>query len=172
MNMESWNELTGYVRDNRADGFVLVISFVLFHVMLVVGAVQIINRYVGLPFGVYWAGEAARTAMVLLTLTLLPYLFYKELDISFLPILKKLSEARLNLVLLVRNLLLVGFSASMVWSAYLAYFQSAQTTLPTIGWFRLRWMYLFMGASFLVLLGYVLVDTKWKVQETLASGER
>lgn len=165
------NKVIEYLSQNKADGVTLIVSLILFHLMLVMGSIQIINRYLDIPFSVYWAGEVTRTAMVFLTLMLVPYLFVHQLDISFLPVLKQIFGSHLEAVLLIRNLVLVVFSSLMVWSSYLSYIQSDAVTLPTVGWFLVRWVYLFMGLAFAVLLVYVLIDTKRKVFVALGRAE-
>ncbi len=171
MHSEYRNRVIEYVSENKADGLVLVASIFLFHLMLVAGSIQIINRYVGIPFGVYWAGEVTRTAMVFLTLVLVPYLFVHQLDISFLPVLKQVFGTRRKYVLLVRNAFLSAFVALMVWSSYLAYLQSGDVTFPTVRWFPVRWVYALMGMAFLGLLGYVLIDTKRRMTAAIAGTE-
>jgi len=171
MGSQHRNKVIDYLSQNKADGVTLVVSLILFHLMLVMGSIQIINRYLDIPFSVYWAGEVTRTAMVFLTLMLVPYLFAHQLDISFLPVLKQIFGSRLEAVLLIRNLVLVVFSSLMIWSSYLSYLQSDAVTLPTVGWFLVRWVYLFMGLAFAALLVYVLVDTKRKVFVALGRAE-
>lgn len=171
MGSQHRNRVVKYLSENTADGITLVVSVLLFHLMLVTGSIQIVNRYLDIPFSVYWAGEVTRTAMVFLTLMLVPYLFAHQLDISFLPVLKQLFGSRLEAVLLGRNVVLVVFAALMVWSSYLSYLQSRNVTLPTVRWFFVRWVYLFMGLAFAALLLYVLVDTKRKVRAAIEGPE-
>jgi TRAP-type C4-dicarboxylate transport system permease small subunit len=145
------------------------LGVVLLNSMLVLGLLQVLQRYVGLPVAVYWTGEVSRTFLAFIALIALPYLFVHEADISFLPLLKNLVT-NLNLLLLVRNVFLVLLSVLMVWSAYLAIGAASDTGLPTLRWFKLWWGYALSGVSFGFLLMYVLLDTRNRVQRIAGTG--
>lgn len=163
--------LLEYLSQNKVSGGAMIISLLLFHLMIVTGTVQILDRYIGIPFSVYWAGEVTRTAMVFFTIVLLPYLFANQLDISFLPVLKQVFGARRKYVLLARNVFLLAFVSVMVYSSYTAYLQSGSIALPTLRWFRVRWVYLMMGVGFAGLDAYVLSDTVTRIQRIITGNE-
>jgi len=173
MSAQSVNDVVDYFRENTLDGITQALGILFFHVMLITGSVQIVNRFVDVSIGLYWVGEVTRIVLVFLTLTALPYLFVNNLDISFLPVVEKLPERQYNVVLVVRNLLVLLIAAVMIWSSYLSFFQSGDITLPTIRWFFIRWIYAFMGVAFSFLLLYTGIDTARRIH-TLAgnSGER
>ncbi|MFC6893606.1 TRAP transporter small permease subunit [Halopenitus salinus] len=131
--------------------------------MLITGLIQIFNRFIDISVGLYWVGEITRTTLVFLTLVALPYLFKHNLDISFLPILERFSNETYNVLILVRNILLIGFLVIMVQSSYLSYYQVNSITLPTIRWFYIRWIYAVMAVSFGATIVYVISDTLGKL---------
>lgn len=140
------------------DKATAVVGVTLLSVIFVVGLLQVMNRHIGLPFDLHWTYEIARTFLALMTIAGLPYLFKTDSDISFLAVLKRVTT-RTDAFLLVRNIILIVFSAIMVWSAYLANETTGDVTLPLVSWFKVGWGYLFLGVSFSLIFVFVLVDT-------------
>jgi TRAP-type C4-dicarboxylate transport system permease small subunit len=150
------------------DKLSVSVGVLLLGVILVVGILQVLNRYVGLPINLLWTFEVARTLLAFMTLMGLPYLFKHNSDISFLPVLKRITT-RTDAFLLVRNAILLVFSLVLVWSAYLANITTGDVGLPMIGWFKVGWGFIFLGLSFLGLFMYVLIDTRNRL-EAIRSG--
>ncbi|MFA1610663.1 TRAP transporter small permease subunit [Halobellus rubicundus] len=146
------------------DRITVAIGVLLLHVMLVVGVVQVLSRYVSFPIDLYWTYEVARTTLALLSILAIPYLFKNNADISFLPVLRRITD-RTDQLLLVRNVLMGGLSVVLVWSAYVAAQTAGDTGLPLISWFKVGWGYLFFGVSAAVLLVAVLDDTRRRLGE-------
>lgn len=139
-----------------------VVGVVLLSIIFVVGILQILNRYVGMPIDLYWTYEVARTLLAVLTLAGLPFLFKHDSDISFLPVLRRITE-RTDLFLLLRNVILLVFSAIMAWSAHLANNSTGNVGLPMIAWIKVGWGFLFLGVSFSILFIYILLDTRERI---------
>ncbi|GKZ15202.1 hypothetical protein HAL_30830 [Haladaptatus sp. T7] len=134
--------------------------------MLVVGLLQVVSRYITFPIDLNWTYVVARTALALMTIIALPYLFQNEADISFLPVLKRIIT-RTDQVLLVRNILMAFFSATLVLSAYRATSVSGDTALPMIEWFKVGWAYNLIALSAACLFIVVVLDTHKRVTEFL-----
>jgi|GEM_PF-6614012 len=146
------------------DRITVAIGVIMLNVMLVVGVLQVLSRYIDFPIALYWTYEVARTFLTLMTIVSIPYLFKNESDISFLPVLKRLTN-RTDQMLLLRNLLVGFLAAVLVVSAYQAWVVAGDQSLPMIGWFKIGWGYLFVGLSASVLLLVILVDTRDRIDE-------
>ncbi|WP_231189102.1 TRAP transporter small permease subunit [Haladaptatus sp. DYF46] len=151
---------------NWLDRITTTIGVVLLNVMLVVGLLQVASRYITFPIDLNWTYVVARTALALMTIIALPYLFQNEADISFLPVLKRIIT-RTDQVLFVRNILMAFFSATLVLSAYRATNVSGDTALPMIGWFKVGWAYNIIALSAACLFIVVVLDTRKRVTEFL-----
>lgn len=148
------------------DKCTVAIGVTMLNVMLGVGLIQVLNRYYTLPIDLYWTYEVARTLLGLMTIIAIPYLFKNNSDISFLPVLQRITT-RTDTFLLGRNIL-VGFLAiAFIWSAYLASGTAGDQGLPMIGWFKVRWAYLLFGVSSALLFVVILTDTKERLQRIL-----
>lgn len=143
-----------------------VVGVTLLNVMLIVGLLQVINRYIDLPVSLPWTYEVARTTLAFLTIVGLPYLFKNDSDISFLPVLRRVAP-RIDELLLVRNVLMAFLSVVLVWSAILATQTSGDTGLPLLGWFKIGWGYTAFGVAAAVLFLVVLGDTGRRVRGVL-----
>ncbi|MFB6251059.1 MAG: TRAP transporter small permease [Halobellus sp.] len=152
------------------DRATVAVGVLLLNAMLVVGVIQVLNRYVGFPIELYWTYEVARTMLALMTILGIPYLFKRDGDISFLPVLRRVTS-QTDRFLLVRNVLMSGLSIVLVWSAYLAYLTSGDTTLPTVTWFKIAWGYVFFGAAAAILFVIVVSDTKRRLEEVLGGSD-
>lgn len=148
------------------DRITVAIGVIMLNLMLVVGILQVLNRYVEFPIGLYWTYEVARTTLAMMTIIALPYLFKNDSDISFLPVLQRVTS-RTDELLLARNVLMSFLAIVLVWSAYLAYGTAGDTGLPMIGWFKIGWGYLLFGVASALLLVVVLSDTRQRVGEIL-----
>lgn len=146
------------------DKVTVAIGVIMLNVMLVVGIIQVLNRYVDVSIELYWTYEVARTTLALMTIIAIPYLFRNDADISFLPVLRRITT-RTNQFLLIRNVLMGALSVIFVWSAYLAYGTAGDTGLPTISWFKVGWGYLLFGVAAAVLFVVVIGDTKRRIDE-------
>lgn len=144
------------------DRIIEAIGVVMLNLMLVVGILQVLNRYITFPIGLYWTYEVARTTLAMMTIIALPYLFKNNSDISFLPVLKRVTS-RTDELLLARNALMAFLTVVLVWSAYLAYGTAGDTGLPMIGWFKIGWGYLLFGVSSAILFVVVLSDTRQRL---------
>lgn len=141
------------------DRTTVAIGVVMLNVMLVVGLLQVLSRYFSFPVPLYWTYEIARTFLALMTIIALPYMFKNESDISFLPVLKRITS-RTDELLLLRNVFVAGLAAILVVSAYLATVLEGDVSLPMIGWFKIGWGYTLLGVSAALLLGVIILDTK------------
>lgn len=148
-----------------SDGFdrvTVAIGVAMLYFMLAVGLLQVLNRYVDLPYSVYWTYEAARTTLALMTIIALPYLFKNDSDISFLPVLRRITD-RTDAFLLIRNILVSVLALTLIWSAYVAAENAGNLGLPMISWFKVRWGYMLFGVSSALLFVMVLSDTKQRI---------
>jgi TRAP-type C4-dicarboxylate transport system permease small subunit len=152
------------MESDRFDLATVGLGILLLNLMLLVGLLRIIARFVELPINTYWTGGVLQTGLAFMTIVGIPYLFKNEADISFLPVLKRITS-HTNILLLIRNGILVVFSAAMVWSSYLVYSIAGDRTLPTLQWFQIRWGYTLLGVSFAVLIGYILIDTRDRISK-------
>jgi TRAP-type C4-dicarboxylate transport system permease small subunit len=141
------------------DRITVAIGVVMLNIMLVVGLLQVLSRYFSFPVPLYWTYEIARTFLALMTIIALPYMFKNESDISFLPVLKRITS-RTDELLLLRNVFMAVLAAVLVVSAYLAAVLEGDVSLPMIGWFKIGWGYTLLGVSAALLLGVVILDTK------------
>ncbi|WP_336338646.1 TRAP transporter small permease subunit [Haloarcula brevis] len=141
------------------DRITVAIGVLMLNVMLVVGLLQVLSRYFSFPVPLYWTYEIARTFLALMTIIALPYMFKNESDISFLPVLKRITE-RTDELLLLRNVFVAVLAAVLVVSAYLAAVLEGDVSLPMIGWFKIGWGYTLLGVSAAFLLGVIILDTK------------
>jgi len=146
------------------DRVTVAIGVILLHIMLVVGVVQVLSRYVSFPIDLYWTYEVARTTLALLSILAIPFLFKNNADISFLPVLRRITD-RTDQLLLARNVLMGFLAVVLVWSAYVAAETSGDTGLPLISWFKVGWGYLFFGVSAAVLFVAVVDDTRRRLGE-------
>mgnify|MGYP000395095937 CR=1 FL=1 len=152
-----------FTEAGAGDGTVTV-GVVLLNVMLVVGLIQVLNRYVEVPIDLYWTYEVARTILAMMTIIAIPYLFKNDADISFLPVLRRITSGT-DRFLLIRNALMAALSVVLAYSAYLAYGTAGDTGLPTVSWFKVGWGYLLFGVAAVVLLVVVIGDTKRRIDE-------
>ncbi|WP_336022282.1 TRAP transporter small permease [Halobellus salinisoli] len=148
------------------DRVTVGIGVIMLNIMLVVGLLQVVSRYVDLPASLPWTYEVARTTLALMTIIGLPYLFKNDSDISFLPVLQRITT-RTDQLLLARNVLMAFLSVLLVWSAYVAAQTAGDTGLPLISWFKVGWGYLLFGASSAVLFVVVVNDTRERVGDIL-----
>ena len=147
------------------DRTTVLVGVVLLNVMFVLGLLQATARYVDLPFSVYWSGEVTRHLLAVMTIVAIPYLFKNDSDISFLPVLERLVT-RLDLLLIIRNIFLLGFSIVLVYSSWLTYNISYQVTLPTLRWVKLRWAYAVFGVIAAIFFILIVIDTRTRIRET------
>lgn len=152
------------------DKTTIAIGVIMLHVMLIVGIIQVLNRYVGLPFGLQWTYEVARTFLALMTIIAIPYLFKNDSDISFLPVLRRVTT-RTDEILLGRNVLVGVLAVILVWSSYLAFQTSGQVGLPLLRWFKVGWGYLLIGVCAAILILFIVVDTRERVTRALGGGD-
>lgn len=152
------------------DTATVALGVFLLNAMLVIGVIQVLNRYVDFSIELYWTYEVARTMLALMTILAIPYLFKRDADISFLPVLRRVTS-QTDRFLLIRNVLMSGLSIVLVWSASLAYVTSGDTTLPTVSWFKIAWGYLFFGVAAAVLFVVVLSDTKRRLEAILGGSD-
>lgn len=131
--------------------------------ILITGILQIVNRYFSLPWDLYWTYEISRTFLAIMTIIAIPYLFKNEADISFLPVLKRVVT-RVDGFLLIRNLLLAGLAATLVYASFLAYQTSGATGLPILNWFKIGWGYALLGVSAATWFIYIAIDTRDRIR--------
>jgi len=141
------------------DRITVAIGVIMLNIMLVVGLLQVLSRYFTFPVPLYWTYEIARTVLALMTIIALPYMFRNESDISFLPVLRRITS-RTDELLLLRNVFMAVLASILVVSAYLAAVLEGDVSLPMIGWFKIGWGYTLLGVSSALLLGVILLDTK------------
>lgn len=146
------------------DKITSIVGVTLLGIILIVGILQIVNRYVSLPLDLYWTYEVARTLLAVMTLAGLPFLFKNNSDISFLPVLQRITD-RTDAFLLIRNVILLIFTPVMVWSSYLAYDTTGDVGLPMIGWIKVGWGFIFLGICFGLLFLFVVLDTRERMLE-------
>ncbi len=146
------------------DRSTVLVGVILLNLMFVLGLLQATARYVDLPFSVYWSGEVTRHLLSVMTVIAIPYLFKNDSDISFLPVLERVVT-RLDLLLIIRNIFLLGFSIVLVYSSWLTYNISYQVTLPTLRWVKLRWAYAVFGVIAMILFIFIVIDTRTRIQE-------
>lgn len=139
-------------------------------VMLIVGIIQVLNRYVGLPWGLQWTYEVARTFLALMTIIAIPYLFKNNSDISFLPVLQRVTS-RTDEILLARNIMVGLLAVILVRSSFLAYETSGQVGLPLLRWFKVGWGYLLIGVASAILFVLIVVDTRDRVTQALGGDD-
>jgi len=144
------------------DRITAAIGVIMLNIMLVVGLLQVLSRYFTFPVPLYWTYEIARTVLALMTIIALPYMFKNESDISFLPVLRRITT-RTNELLLLRNVFMAFLAGILVVSAYLATVLEGDVSLPMIGWFKIGWGYTLLGVSSALLLGVIILDTKTRL---------
>lgn len=147
---------------HQFDRIINAIGVLILTIILVVGLLQVINRYISLPVNLYWTYEIARTFLALMTIVAIPYLFKNEADISFLPVLKRVTT-RTDAFLLIRNVLVAALAVVLVVSSYIAYQTSGSTGLPMLQWFKVGWGYALLGVSSGLLFIVVLTDTRNRI---------
>lgn len=153
------------------DRLTTAVGVIMLAVMLVVGMLQVLSRYISFPIDLFWTYEVARTLLTLMTIIALPYLFKNNSDISFLPVLERITS-RTDEMLLVRNVLMGFLALVLVVSAYQAAVVTGDVGLPMIGWFKLAWGYSLLGASAALLFVMVLIDTKQRIGDIRGSVDR
>lgn len=146
------------------DRITVALGVLMLNSILVVGILQVLGRYVSVPFEITWTYEVARTLLALMTILALPYMFKTEADISFVPVLERITT-KTNELLLVRNVLMAFLSAVFVVSAHRATTISGDTTLPLIDWFKIGWGYSFFGVSAAVLLIVIAFNTRQRISD-------
>lgn len=146
------------------DRLTVAIGVIILNIMLVVGILQVLNRYVTMPISVYWTYEVARTLLALMTIIAIPYLFKNESDISFLPVLKRITT-RTDILLILRNVFMLVLAGVLVWSAYAATLVAGDQGLPMIGWFKVGWGFSLVGISALLLIIMIGIDTRNRVRD-------
>ncbi|WP_144901454.1 TRAP transporter small permease [Halobellus captivus] len=152
------------------DRVTVAVGVIMLNIMLVVGLLQVVNRYIDLPVSLPWTYEVARTTLAFLAILGIPYLFKNDSDISFLPVLRRITS-RTDQLLLVRNVLMAFLSALLVWSAYVATGTSGDTGLPLLSWFKVGWGYTFFGVAAAVLFVVVVTDTKQRVGNLIGGND-
>lgn len=145
------------------DRITTVIGVITLNAMLIVGLLQVLTRYVSFPIELYWTYEVARTLLALMTIAAIPYLFKNEADISFLPVLERITD-RTDRFLLLRNVLVAFLAVTLVVSAYQATVVSGDVSLPLINWFKVGWGYSLLGVSAALLLVVVALDTRDRIR--------
>lgn len=145
------------------DNVTAAIGVIILNGMLAVGIIQVISRYVNVPIELYWTYEVASTLLALMTIVAIPYLFRNEADISFLPVLKRITST-IDRFLLIRNVLMGALSVVLVWSAYLAYGTAGDTTLATVNWFKIGYGYFVFGVIAAILFVFVVADTRRRIE--------
>lgn len=146
------------------DRITVALGVLMLNCMLIVGILQVLSRYISFPIEIYWTYEVARTLLALMTILAIPYLFKNEADISFIPVLKRITS-RTDEFLLIRNVLMAFLSAVLVVSAYRATMVSGDVGLPMISWFKVGWGYTFFGVSAAVLFVVVAFNTRRRLRE-------
>lgn len=119
-----------------------------------------------MPFAVYWTYEAARTLLALMTIIAIPYLFKNESDISFLPVLRRITT-RTDKLLIIRNVFMGFLAIILVWSGHLAFGIAGDQTLPSISWFKIRYGYGLFAVASAILLIYIVSDMRKRITQIL-----
>lgn len=148
------------------DNVTAAIGVIMLNGMLVVGIIQVASRYVSIPIELYWTYEVASTLLALMTIVAIPYLFKTDGDISFLPVLRRITSD-IDRFLLIRNVLMAALSVVLVWSAYLAFGTAGDTTLATVNWFKVGYGYFLFGVIAAILFVFVVTDTKRRIEKVL-----
>ena len=146
------------------DRATVLVGFVLLNTMFALGLIQATARYVDLPFSVYWSGEVTRHFLSVMTIIAIPYLFKNDSDISFLPVLERIVT-RMDVLMIFRNVFLLGFTVVLGYSSWLVYNISYQVTLPTLRWVKIRWAYAIFGAIAVLLFIFIIIDTRTRIRE-------
>jgi len=144
------------------DRITVALGVLMLNGMLIVGLLQVLGRYVSIPIGITWTYEVAQTLLALMTILAIPYMFKNEGDISFVPVLKRVTT-RTNELLLIRNVLMAFLAVVFVVSAHRATTVSGDTTLALVDWFKIAWAYSFFGVSAAVLLIAIAFNTRQRI---------
>lgn len=145
------------------DKLTVAVGVVMLNVMLVVGVLQVLNRYLPIPISLFWTYEIAQTFLGLMTIIGIPYLFRHDSDISFLPVLRRLTS-RIDELMLVRNFFMLILGIVLVWSAYLATAIAGDQSLPNLSWFKVWWGFSLFGVSAFVLIIMIFADTRNRIK--------
>lgn len=146
------------------DRVTVAIGVIMLNVMLVVGILQVLNRYISMPISLYWTYEVARTFLALMSIIAIPFLFRNNSDISFLPVLRRITS-HTDKLLILRNVFMFFFAVVLVWSAYNATIIAGDQGLPMISWFKVGWGFSLVGVSAFVLIIMILIDTRDRIGE-------
>lgn len=146
------------------DRITATIGVIMLTIMLAVGILQVLNRYLPVPIPLTWTYEVAQTFIGLMAIVGIPYLFRHDSDISFLPVLKRVTS-RVNELMLVRNLFMLVLGTVLVRSAVLATRVAGDQSLPNLDWFKIGWGFMIFGASISILIIMIFVDTRDRIRE-------
>jgi TRAP-type C4-dicarboxylate transport system permease small subunit len=146
------------------DRITVAIGVIMLNVMLAVGVLQVLNRYLPIPVPLTWTYEIGQTFLALMTIIGIPYLFKHDSDISFLPVLEQVTN-RVDELMLIRNVFMLILGVVLVWSAVVATQIAGDQSLPNLSWFKVGWGFMLFGASAFVLIIMILFDTRDRAKE-------
>lgn len=146
------------------DKITVAIGVIMLNGMLAAGVLQVSNRYFSIPFPLTWTYEVAQTLLGLMTIIGIPYLFKHDSDISFVPVLKRVTN-RIDELMLIRNIFMLILGVVLVWSAIITTQIAGDQSLPNLSWFKVGWGFTLLGMSAFVLTIMVLLDSRNRIKE-------
>lgn len=126
-------------------------------VLVLLSALQIAARMIGVSLP--WPGQVAQYLLVAFTFLALPVLFRTGEDISFRPLLKRLSYGKRRMLYLFGNTVLALFFVFVAASATQAAEFRMGTGLSSVRWLKIGYVYLFMGLMMLVTILPIVEET-------------
>lgn len=147
-----------------------VVGVALLVLIGVITAMRIVVRTSPIFPTLIWTGEIARYALVIMTVLGIPYAMRTDDHISIRPILESLGNRYESVLIVITNLLVIGFSLVLSYAS----FQMAQRTLgnplPTVRWLNYGYVNILITVMFVLTAIYALEQTV-SVWRTLTTGE-
>lgn len=111
-----------------------------------------------------WSGEIARYALVITTIVGIPYAMRTEDHISIRPLLEGLEERIRNVLFLIANVLVVGFSFLLAYASAQVAQRTLGNPLPTVRWLNYGYVNILITIMFVLTAIYALeqVASEWR----------
>ena len=153
---------------DRVEGLLGGLGRLILAVMGTIVALQILFRFVPIPFTAVWTTEIARYLLVIMTLTGVPYAMRRGNHISIRPLLRMLSSSRQQYLLVVSDILVIVMCAIVIRSGISILDRTLLQSLPTVGWLNVGYVMVYLIGMFALCILFIVENTAsvWGDEQT------
>jgi len=162
---ESVDSASGVTVLDRAHKALEVVGVAVLVFTGIILTVRIVARTSPVFPDLIWTGEIARYALVVMTVVGIPYAMRTDDHISIRPLLEGLEDRTRDALLLVANVLVVGFSVFLAYASAQVSQRTLGNPLPTVRWLNYGYVNILITIMFALTAIYALeqVVSQWRM---------